>query len=185
MCMLKDCLFDQTVDKVLLVQAQANGQILHEEKLAFLADPGITEVQATQTVIIHNVAYQPDNLDAYDSDCDEINTAKVALMARIYLTMVQMILLRFKKKESLMQTVTLLKNNFKKEESRNINREIALKERIKHLDDIVFKRGQSAQTVQMLTKPQVFYDHTTKQALGFQNLFYLKKAQQLEPNLYD
>nr|GEV15048.1 hypothetical protein [Tanacetum cinerariifolium] len=31
-------------DKVLLVQAQANGQILHEEELAFLADPGILEV---------------------------------------------------------------------------------------------------------------------------------------------
>ncbi|GKC08539.1 hypothetical protein Tco_1000149 [Tanacetum coccineum] len=29
-----------------------------------------------------------------------------------------------------------------------------------------------------------FYDHTTKQALGFQNPFYLKKAQQLEPKLY-
>ncbi|GKB49254.1 integrase, catalytic region, zinc finger, CCHC-type containing protein [Tanacetum coccineum] len=31
-------------DKVLLVQAQANGQILHEEELAFLADPGIEKV---------------------------------------------------------------------------------------------------------------------------------------------
>ncbi|GJW42899.1 hypothetical protein Tco_0071698 [Tanacetum coccineum] len=30
-------------DKVLLVQAQANGQILHEDKLAFLADPRIAE----------------------------------------------------------------------------------------------------------------------------------------------
>ncbi|GJT02871.1 integrase, catalytic region, zinc finger, CCHC-type containing protein [Tanacetum coccineum] len=30
-------------DKVLLVQAQVNGQILHEEELAFLADPGIAE----------------------------------------------------------------------------------------------------------------------------------------------
>ncbi|GJZ20930.1 hypothetical protein Tco_0557969 [Tanacetum coccineum] len=37
----------------------------------------------------------------------------------------------------------------------------------------------------MLTKPQFFYDHTTKQALGFQNPFYLKKAQQLELKLYD
>ncbi|GKB99221.1 hypothetical protein Tco_0985358 [Tanacetum coccineum] len=37
----------------------------------------------------------------------------------------------------------------------------------------------------MLTKPQFFYDHTTKQALGFQNPFYQKKAQQLEPKLYD
>ncbi|GKB64494.1 hypothetical protein Tco_0920680, partial [Tanacetum coccineum] len=33
----------QRTDKVLLVQAQANGQILHEEELAFLADPGIEE----------------------------------------------------------------------------------------------------------------------------------------------
>ncbi|GJT67344.1 hypothetical protein Tco_1018824 [Tanacetum coccineum] len=39
-----------------------------------------------------------------------------------------------KEKESLMQTVTLLKNDFKKEESRNIDREIALEKRIKQLD---------------------------------------------------
>ncbi|GKG27026.1 hypothetical protein Tco_0402729, partial [Tanacetum coccineum] len=70
-------------DKVLLVQSQANGQILHEEELAFLADPGSVEGQATQTVITHNNAYQVDDLDAYDSDCDELNTAKVALMANL------------------------------------------------------------------------------------------------------
>nr|GEV20759.1 hypothetical protein [Tanacetum cinerariifolium] len=67
-------------DKVLLVQAQANGQILHEKELAFLVDPGIAEGQATQTVITKSAVYQADNLDAYDSDCDELNTAKVALM---------------------------------------------------------------------------------------------------------
>ncbi|GKF91229.1 hypothetical protein Tco_0274930 [Tanacetum coccineum] len=70
-------------DIVLLVQAQANCQILHEEELAFLADQGITEGQATQTVITHNAAYQADDLDAYDSDCDELNTAKVALMVNL------------------------------------------------------------------------------------------------------
>ncbi|GJS12358.1 hypothetical protein Tco_0369154 [Tanacetum coccineum] len=37
----------------------------------------------TQTVITHNVAYQADDLDAYDSYCDELNTAKVALMANL------------------------------------------------------------------------------------------------------
>ncbi|GJS05374.1 hypothetical protein Tco_0321882 [Tanacetum coccineum] len=42
--------------------------------------PRIAEGQATQTVITHNAAYQADDLDAYDSDCDELNTAKVALM---------------------------------------------------------------------------------------------------------
>ncbi|GJT11444.1 hypothetical protein Tco_0858486 [Tanacetum coccineum] len=73
--------------------AQAHGQILNEEELAFLADPDIPEGQSTQTVITHNVAYQANDLDAYDSDCDEHNTAKVALMANLS-TMVQMLFLR-------------------------------------------------------------------------------------------
>nr|GFB66150.1 hypothetical protein [Tanacetum cinerariifolium] len=54
-------------DKVLLVQAQANGQVLQEEELEFLAD----------------LAYQADDLDAYDSDCDELNSAKIALLANL------------------------------------------------------------------------------------------------------
>ncbi|GJU06337.1 retrovirus-related pol polyprotein from transposon TNT 1-94 [Tanacetum coccineum] len=222
------------------------------------------------TVITHNAAYQADDLDAYDSNCDEINTAKVSLMANLShygsdalaevhnhdnmnnnmlneamqamssseqsnvaavqnsnssaqqdalilsvieqlktqivncikinldnksvndtLTSVEIDRLKqtlsehLKEKDSLRQTVTLFKNNFKKEESRNIDREIVLEKKIKQLDYIVFKRDQSAQTVYMLTKPQFFYDHTTKQALGFQIPFYLKKAQQLEPKLYD
>nr|GEW51021.1 zinc finger, CCHC-type [Tanacetum cinerariifolium] len=70
-------------DKVLLVQAQANGQVLHEEELEFFADPRIAETQSTQYVVTNNAAYQPDNLDAYDSDCDELNSAKIALMANL------------------------------------------------------------------------------------------------------
>ncbi|GKE27372.1 hypothetical protein Tco_1442756 [Tanacetum coccineum] len=234
------------------------------------------------TVITHNAAYQADDLDSYDFNCEELNNAKVALMANlsyygsdalaevynpnnvnnnmtnqavqaissseqssvvnhseteitsdsniipysyVYDTLTaelerykeQVKVLKegqngdlksndivldsrkqsveidrlkqtlseyLKEKESLMQTVTLLKNDFKKEESRNIDREIALEQKIKQLDNIVYKRGQSTQIVHMLTKPQFFYDHTTKQALGF-HPFYLKKAKQLEPKLYD
>ncbi|GJY40313.1 retrovirus-related pol polyprotein from transposon TNT 1-94 [Tanacetum coccineum] len=139
-------------EKVLLVEAQAHGQILNEEELAFLADPGIPEDALAESV--------------------EIDLLKQTLLEHL------------KEKESLLQTVTLLKNDFKKEESRNIDREIALEKQIKHLDNIVFKRDQSAQTVHMLTKPQFFYDSTTKQALGFQNPFYLQKAQQSKPKLY-
>ncbi|GJY89129.1 hypothetical protein Tco_0503757 [Tanacetum coccineum] len=62
---------------------QAHGQILNEEELAFLTNLDILEGQATQTVITHNAAYQADDLDAYDSDCDELNTAKVALKANL------------------------------------------------------------------------------------------------------
>nr|GEV33822.1 integrase, catalytic region, zinc finger, CCHC-type, peptidase aspartic, catalytic [Tanacetum cinerariifolium] len=240
--------------------------------------PGIAECQATQTIITHNAAYQANDLDAYDSNCDEINTAKVALMANLshydlvalaevhnpdnmdhnvinqvcdrnttssclefklictqqdalILSMIkqqktyiinctkinldnksvnytltaelerykehvkvlkegpnvelkirdnvsysckqsvkidrlkQTLFEQIKEKESLMQTVTLLKNDFKKEESKNIDREISFEKKIKHLDNIVYKRDQSAQTVHMLTKPRFFYDHFTKQAL--------------------
>ncbi|GJS09408.1 retrovirus-related pol polyprotein from transposon TNT 1-94 [Tanacetum coccineum] len=51
-------------EKMLLVQAQEDGQVLDEEHLAFPADPGI-----------------PD--DAYDSDCDDISSAKAVLMANL------------------------------------------------------------------------------------------------------
>nr|GFC61798.1 hypothetical protein [Tanacetum cinerariifolium] len=70
-------------DKVLLVQAQANGQVLQEEELDFLADPGMAESSSNQAILTTNAAYQADDLDAYDSDCDELNSAKVALMANL------------------------------------------------------------------------------------------------------
>nr|GEV95581.1 hypothetical protein [Tanacetum cinerariifolium] len=171
-------------DKVLLVQAKANGQILHEEELAFLADPGIAEAQTTQTVITHNAAYQANDLGAYDSDCDEIDTAKVALMVNLSHygsnnlvesveidNLKQTLSEHLKEKESLKQTVTLLKNDFQKEESKNIDREISLKKLIKELNNIVLKRNQSTLTVHMLMKPWFLYDHTTKQALDFATRF--------------
>nr|GEX77059.1 hypothetical protein [Tanacetum cinerariifolium] len=56
---------------------------VNKEELAFLADLGIAEAQPTQTVITQNTAYQVDDLDAYDSDCDEINTIKVSLIENL------------------------------------------------------------------------------------------------------
>ncbi|GJW30337.1 hypothetical protein Tco_0047212 [Tanacetum coccineum] len=66
-----------------------------------------------------------------------------------------------------------------------MDKEIDLEKKIKELDNIVYKVGQSAQTVHMLTKPQVFFNDTHKQDLGYQNPFYLKKAQRIKPTLYD
>nr|GEW64557.1 hypothetical protein [Tanacetum cinerariifolium] len=188
------------------------------------------------TVITHNAAYQADYFDAYDSDYDEINTAKVSLMANlshygsddlaevhnydnvnhnlINQTVQAMPLSEQSNIVNQSKTDITSDNNIipyshcvsesqqaavqnskspaqqdalilSKEEARNIDREIALEKQIKELNNIVFKRNQFAQTVHMLMKPLFFYDHTTKQALGFQNPFYLKKAQQLEPKLYD
>nr|GEW69081.1 hypothetical protein [Tanacetum cinerariifolium] len=70
-------------DKVLLVQAQTNGHVLQEDELEFLADPGIAESLSNQTVVTTNAGYQVDDLDAYDSDCDELNSAKIALMENL------------------------------------------------------------------------------------------------------
>nr|GFA50423.1 hypothetical protein [Tanacetum cinerariifolium] len=63
--------------------------------------------------------------------------------------------------------------------------EIDFEKKIKELANFIFKVGHSAHIVHMLTKPQAFYDNIHKQALGYQNPFYLKKAQQIKPTLYD
>nr|GEU78588.1 retrovirus-related Pol polyprotein from transposon TNT 1-94 [Tanacetum cinerariifolium] len=125
---------------------------LHQDQEEHLEGKGMVQGQKSstnQTVITTNAVYQADDLDAYDLDCDELNSAKVALMA-----------------------------NLSHYGSDNLAE-------VKEQNNIVFKRSQSAQTVHMLTKPHVFYNHSLRQALGFQNPCYLKKAQQLKPKLYD
>ncbi|GJW67038.1 retrovirus-related pol polyprotein from transposon TNT 1-94 [Tanacetum coccineum] len=88
-------------------------------------------------------------------------------------------------KDCLIKTVSELKNKLKFEENRNIEREIELEKKIKQLDNIIFKRGQSAQTVRMLTKSKICYDHSSKQAIGFEKPFCMKKARESKPKLYD
>ncbi|GKD48651.1 retrovirus-related pol polyprotein from transposon TNT 1-94 [Tanacetum coccineum] len=72
-------------DKVLLVEAQGSGKVLNDEELEFLADPGVVEGPVTQTVITHNAAYQADDLDAYDSDCDDFPIAKMLYSEQTHL----------------------------------------------------------------------------------------------------
>ncbi|GJR80204.1 hypothetical protein Tco_0150989 [Tanacetum coccineum] len=62
---------------------------------------------------------------------------------------------------------------------------LALEKKLNQLDNIIFKRGQSAQTVHMMTKSKICYDHSSKQAIGFEKPFYLKKARESKPKLYD
>ncbi|GJW69100.1 hypothetical protein Tco_0123524 [Tanacetum coccineum] len=69
-------------EKAMLAEAQEAGQILDEEQLAFLANPGIPASQV-QTVIPHNAAFQTEDPDTYDSDCDDLSTAQAVLMANI------------------------------------------------------------------------------------------------------
>ncbi|GKA85363.1 retrovirus-related pol polyprotein from transposon TNT 1-94 [Tanacetum coccineum] len=295
-------------DKAMLAEAQEAGQILDEEQLAFLTDPGVPDGQAVQTIIPNNAAFQTEDLNTYHSDCNDISNAKAILMANIsnygsdvisevphsetylndmenqsvhalqdfeqslvvdftdneihsnsniipysqYLEETQQenekankeqnnesvtaelemykervktfeqrlnndlrshekmidcqiddmikeklalkeqvdslkhnLSKQIKEKECLLQIFIVFKSESKEKENKYMENEIDLEKKIKELDNILFKVGQSAQTVHMLTKPQAFYDNIHKQALGYQNLFYLRKAQRIKPTLYD
>ncbi|GKB63250.1 hypothetical protein Tco_0919436 [Tanacetum coccineum] len=174
-------------DKVLLVQAQASGQNLHEEELTFLADTGIpegnnnhdkvnnnminqvvqvmpsseqsnvvnhseTEITSDSNIIPYShvndtltaelerykeqvkVLKEGQNVDLRSNDNVSDSNAQSVEIDRLKQTLSE----HLKEKESLMQTVSFLKDDFKKEESRNIDREIALEKRIKQLDNILY-----------------------------------------------
>ncbi|GJR48321.1 hypothetical protein Tco_1316424 [Tanacetum coccineum] len=46
-------------------------------------DPGVPDGQVIQTIIPNNAAFQTEDLDTYDSNCDDILNAKAVLMANI------------------------------------------------------------------------------------------------------
>nr|GEW33782.1 hypothetical protein [Tanacetum cinerariifolium] len=249
-------------DKVLLVQAQAqaNGQVLQEEELDFLADLRTAESSTKQTVITTNVAYQADDLDAYDSDCDELNSVKVVLMANLsnygsdnlaesntestsdsniisyskymnesqYNT-VQNFTLPVSQDDLILSVIEQLKtqvvnctkiNQDNKqvnelltvELERYINQERVLKEQINNnqaytsyensleIETLKHTMSEHLKENEFLTQKITLLKNDfqkeeyrnidgelalEKQALGFQNLCYLKKAQQLKPKLYD
>nr|GEV47934.1 hypothetical protein [Tanacetum cinerariifolium] len=70
-------------EKAMLAEAREAGQILDEEQLAFFADPGILDGQATQKTIPNTVAFQTEHLDAYDPECDDVSNVKTVLMANL------------------------------------------------------------------------------------------------------
>ncbi|GJX42422.1 hypothetical protein Tco_0257412 [Tanacetum coccineum] len=223
-------------DKAMLAEAQEARQILDEEQLAFLANLGILDDQAIQTIIPNNDAFQTGDLDAYDYDYDDVSNAKAVLMANIsnygsdvisevphsetYLndmenqsvhvmqdfeqtpvvdftdneitgdsniipysqyfsrekmidsqmddmikeklalkeqvdSLEQNLSKQIKEKKYLLQTSTIFKNESKEKENKYMENEINLEKKIKELDNIIYKVGQSAQILHMLTKPQV------------------------------
>nr|GEX63603.1 hypothetical protein [Tanacetum cinerariifolium] len=69
-------------EKAMLAEVQEAKQMLDDEQLTFLVDPGIPASQA-QTIIPHNAAFQTKDFDTYDSDCDDLSTVQAVLMANI------------------------------------------------------------------------------------------------------
>nr|GEW57068.1 integrase, catalytic region, zinc finger, CCHC-type, peptidase aspartic, catalytic [Tanacetum cinerariifolium] len=97
-----------------------------------------------------------------DSKMDDMIKEKLALKEPVD-SLEQNLSKQIKEKESLLQTFTVFKN--KSKENKYMENKIDLEKKLKELDNIIFKVGQSAQIVHMLTKPQNFYDNIHKQAL--------------------
>ncbi|GKC92285.1 hypothetical protein Tco_1157727, partial [Tanacetum coccineum] len=86
--------------------------------------------------------------------------------------------------EDMSNQVTECKKKYKAKEDEYLEEIIGLEKKKKALDNVVYKMGQSTQTMHMLTKPQVFYDESHKTTLGYQNPLYLTQAQRKVPALY-
>nr|GEU80982.1 uncharacterized mitochondrial protein AtMg00810-like [Tanacetum cinerariifolium] len=97
-----------------------------------------------------------------DSKMDDMIKEKLALKEQVD-SLEQNLSKQIKEKESLLQTFTVFKNESK--ENKYMENKIDLEKKLKELDNIIFKVGQSAQIVYMLTKPKIFYDNIHKQAL--------------------
>ncbi|GJV00616.1 retrovirus-related pol polyprotein from transposon TNT 1-94 [Tanacetum coccineum] len=289
-------------EKMLLTEALESGAYLDPEQLAFLADNGNTIVpaQASQEIPTPS-AFQTDDLDAFNSDCDDVPSAKAVLMANLssydldvllevpfhdtnienaisyqsvqetqcseqpsfvndtevditsdsniifyeqYLqetktpvvqstsssaqqdTLLMSVIEEMSsqvakcnkvQQENIVVNETLtaelerykeqiklfeqrqkfdlndrekyidgqLRQESKQKEDKYLDEVIDLQKKNKALDNVVYKMGQSTQTMHMLTKPQAFYDETHKTALGYQNPLYLSQARWKVPALYD
>nr|GEU89789.1 reverse transcriptase domain-containing protein [Tanacetum cinerariifolium] len=112
------------------------------------SDPGTAESSTNQTVITTNAAYQERILKeqinnnqastSYENSL-EIETLKHTMSEHL------------QEKESLTQKITLLKNNFQKEESRNIDKELALEKQT----GTWFSKSMLSQKAQQL-KPKLY-----------------------------
>ncbi|GJR22456.1 retrovirus-related pol polyprotein from transposon TNT 1-94 [Tanacetum coccineum] len=87
---------------------------------------------------------------------------------------------------SLLEEKKKLKSDFKIREDELLDKQIQLENKIKELDNILVKTGQSIKMMHMLSpKPDLFYHTEQKMALGYQNPFYIKQAQQKQQSLYN
>ncbi|GJX00249.1 hypothetical protein Tco_0184162 [Tanacetum coccineum] len=155
--------------KAMLAEAREDGQILDEEQLAFLADPRTKDLDTydsdcddilnAQAVLMANISnYGSDVISEekmIDSLMDDMIGEKLALKEQVD-SLKQNLLKQIKENECLLQTFTVFKKESKEKEDKYMENEIDLEKKIKELDNILLKVGQSAQTVHMLTKPQAF-----------------------------
>ncbi|GKC02176.1 hypothetical protein Tco_0993786, partial [Tanacetum coccineum] len=134
---------------------QAEGKELDEEQLAFLAYPGVANAKA---VLMANL-----------SSCDSDVLSEVPYSDTSQNDMMNQRVHEFQYSE-LSPIIDYPDSEITSDSNSLFS---------------ISRRNVTGDSMHMLTKPQVFYDNTHKQALGYQNPFYLKRAQRIKPILYD
>ncbi|GJS32561.1 hypothetical protein Tco_0530943 [Tanacetum coccineum] len=90
-----------------------------------------------------------------DSQMDDMIRKKLALKEQVD-SLEQNLLIQIKEKECLLQTFMVFKNESKEKEDKYMENEIDLEKKIKELDNILFKVGQSAQTKAQRINPTLY-----------------------------
>ncbi|GJQ91830.1 putative reverse transcriptase domain-containing protein, partial [Tanacetum coccineum] len=146
---------------------QTNHKDKKKAELECVKDLGLL----AETKLLHN---ESPKIQSYVTFCVKEENAKLVNQIYAHESKISQIL---KEQEQ-------MKKDFKEQENKDIDKLIALESQVKFLNNIVYKTGQSVQTMHMLTpKPSLYYI-----GLGvssFSNPLYLKKAQLEKPCLYN
>nr|GEY58941.1 hypothetical protein [Tanacetum cinerariifolium] len=190
----RDAAYLQT--QLLIAQKEEAGIQLQAEEydlMAAAADLDEIEEVNANCILMANLQQastsgtQTDSAPVYDSDGSAENDNNVISED----TSVEQDLNKQLSKEnstvsSFLEEKKRLKSDFKIHEDELLDKQIQLEKKIKELNNILLKTGQSIQTIHMLSpKPDSFYHIEQKIALGYQNPFYLKQAQKKQQSLYD
>nr|GEY24556.1 hypothetical protein [Tanacetum cinerariifolium] len=147
-------------EKAMLAEAQEAGQILDEEQLTFLADPGIPAAvlmanisNYVSDVILEIMRYLVIAISFHilniskkhnrhekiiDSQMDDMIKEKLALKEKVD-SLEQNLSKQISEKEYLLETFNVFKNKSKEKENKYMETEIDLERKIKELSNIVFK----------------------------------------------
>nr|GEV36355.1 retrovirus-related Pol polyprotein from transposon TNT 1-94 [Tanacetum cinerariifolium] len=155
--------------KLSATTAMENGVALDKEQLLFIAcgqdnvvDDDVDEQPIQDLALNVDNVFQDDDCDAFDSDVDEAPTAQIMFMENLSYPVYDEAGLSYD------SYILSEKENKYLKEFLDMK---ALKEKV---EDKLYKKDQSLQTVHMLYKPKSYYDEQNKKQLTPEQIFWSK-----------